>query len=236
MNGQDYSVKQWHENLWTVATPFKLFGIAFGNRMTVVKTGGHLVLHSPVKYSEALAKDIRSLGEVNYLISPNTMHYLHIKAWKEALPRAKVIAPPQQRKIPVDKVLDGRVDRALEQQWREELGVIPVQGIPKLSEYAFIHRPSRSLILTDLVFNVHGPMNGISRFFFKAYGAYERFGPTRLIQMMVKAPDQFRDSLLKIGQLDFDRIIMSHGRVLETGGQEAFKKAFEIFLDEALVS
>ena len=126
--------------------------------------------------------------------------------------------------------------RAVEKEWQGSIEIIPIQGLPKLSEYAIIHKPSRTLILTDLVFNVHEPMNGASRFFFKAYGAYERFGPTRLIQMMVKAPDLFRSSLQKICRADFDRVVMSHGRVLETNGMVEFKKAFDIFLDERLIS
>ena len=39
-------------------------------------------------------------------------------------------------------------------EWAGEIEIIPVAGMPRLSENALIHRPSGTLVLTDLVFNL----------------------------------------------------------------------------------
>jgi hypothetical protein len=225
-----YKLKQWHEDLWTVDAPFKLFGVSFGNRMTVMRSRNQLLLHSPVKYNDELAREISTLGEISHLISPNLMHYVHMEAWRNAFPRAELIAPANS-KISPGKVLNGETEAELERQYQQNIKIIAVQGAPKLKEYAFIHLPSKTLVFTDLAFNIHDPLNMISNIFFKAYGAYEKFGPTRLIQMMVQEPDKFQKSLRDIGQYDFDRVIVSHGRIVETGGKQAFEKAFSQQLD-----
>jgi len=78
MDNKEYNIRNWHAELATVDTPFKLFGLGFGNRMTVIKSGEQLLLHSPVKYVHSLADEIRAMGEVKCFMSPNAMHYLHI--------------------------------------------------------------------------------------------------------------------------------------------------------------
>ena len=230
----NYNLNQWHEDLWTVDTPFKFFGISFGNRMTVMRVGVDLILHSPVAYSEALANEISALGEVRYLVSPNNFHHLHINGWRDTFPDAKVIGPQSQSKIKLDDSLTPELIGTLEQQCLEQIKIIEIQGMPKLNEYVFIHEPSQTLILTDLAFNIYEPLNVISRFTFKAYGVYQTFGPTRLIHMLIKEPQAFQQSLEEINQTNFDRIIISHGKVIESGGKDIFNQAFAQYLGEEL--
>src|SRR5829696_10208832 len=52
--------------------------LPFTTRMTVVRlSNGDLFLHSPIRFDERLAKELRRLGTVHHLVSPNQFHYAH---------------------------------------------------------------------------------------------------------------------------------------------------------------
>ena len=52
-------------------------------------------------------------------------------------------------------------------------------------------------------------------------------GRGRLFRAAIKDKTVFRESLARVMRWDFDRVVMSHGRVLETGGRERIRQAFE---------
>jgi hypothetical protein len=59
----------------------------FTTRMTVVRlSNGDLFLHSPIKFDGTMAKELRQLGRVRHLVSPNQFHYAHIGEWARAFP------------------------------------------------------------------------------------------------------------------------------------------------------
>ena len=89
----------------------------------------------------------------------------------------------------------------------------------------FFHRPSRSAIFTDLVFNVPADFKD-ARIFYTLVGARGHFGPHRLIRMMIRDRKAARESVAKILEWDFDRVIVTHGDVLESGGKPKFAAAF----------
>ena len=90
----------------------------------------------------------------------------------------------------------------------------------------FFHRASRTLLLTDLAFNVAAGATGGARFFYWLAGAGGRFGPHRLMRTLIRDRAAARASVNRILQWDFDRITVTHGEVLESGGRSAFANAF----------
>ena len=48
---------------------------------------------------------------------------------------------------------------------------------------------------------------------------------TRVFCMLIKDRAAFRASMEAMGRWDFDRVILSHGEVVATGGKAAFAKA-----------
>jgi hypothetical protein len=57
-------------------------------------------------------------------------------------------------------------------------------------------------------------------------GATGRFGPHRIVRAFVRDRAAARRSLERILAWDFDRVIVSHGDVLETGGRAALERGF----------
>jgi hypothetical protein len=62
--------------------------------MTVVRLADRsLALISPVPIDDALSAEIEELGQVAYLLAPNLMHHLHLRAAFERYPGARLLGP-----------------------------------------------------------------------------------------------------------------------------------------------
>ena len=59
----------------------------------------------------------------------------------------------------------------------------------------------------------------MARTFFRANGMSQRFGPSRLIRLAVSDREAFRESVQRIMEWDFERVIPSHGELLERDGK-----------------
>ncbi len=94
----------------------------------------------------------------------------------------------------------------------------------------FIHHASKTLILTDLAFNFGTDVPLSTGIFLKLYGAYNKFCPTLTIRASIKDKGAFGKSLQRILAEDFDRIIVSHGNIIEKDGKNIFKQAFRKYL------
>jgi hypothetical protein len=105
----------------------------------------------------------------------------------------------------------------------------PVRGV---SEVVFYHRPSRTLLLTDLAFNMRRAANRSERWFWQASAAWQRFGPSRTARWtLLRDAAIVRLFVERVLQWDFDRIIVTHGDVVESAGRPHFREAFAAYLD-----
>ena len=115
--------------------------------------------------------------------------------------------------------------------WKENTDTIEahaVRGFPA-NEIVLLHKPSQTLIITDIAFNICN-QRGWSKCFFSLSGAHNRFTPTRYAKMAIKDKAAFKKSIDHIAAWDFERIIMAHGDIIEKKGKDLFKQAFA-FLD-----
>ena len=95
-----------------------------------------------------------------------------------------------------------------------------------MNEVVFLHRASRTLVVTDLCFNVRHSDHLGTRLFMRVNGAYGRFGPSRLLRSLVRDRPALRASLERILAWDFERVVVTHGEVLEHGGRDALRAGF----------
>jgi hypothetical protein len=99
--------------------------------------------------------------------------------------------------------------------------------MPALNEVVFFHPVSRTLILTDLCVNYPPSESTLLRLYRRWIQDYEgKFAMARLIKLMVRDRGALRSACDRILQWDFDRVTVTHGEVLESGGKEAFRNAF----------
>jgi hypothetical protein len=164
------------------------------------------------------------------VIAPNKAHHLFVAPCLAAYPFASLYAAPGLAEKRADLAITHVLADAPPGDWPGVVDYHVVEGAPLLNEAAFLHRPSRTLILTDLAFNVRpGPTNR-ARVFHRIIGATGRFGPHRLIRLSMRDRAATRRSIERVLEWDFDRVIVSHGEVLESGGHAAVERAFAFLL------
>jgi hypothetical protein len=101
-----------------------------------------------------------------------------------------------------------------------------IRGAPRLNEIVFLHRASRTLIPTDLCFNLGLEMPLLSRVLPTLNGCYGRLAPSRLLRTTITDRAAFRASLDHLLKWDFDRIVLSHGRTADSGAKLALREPF----------
>jgi hypothetical protein len=220
-------LKPLSDELFVLEVPFRAMGLSLGGRMSVIRLPeGGLWVHSPVRLEPETRRAVEALGPVRFLVAPNLMHHLALGEWAAAYPDARVLAPQGLRQkrpeLRIDVVLSDVVD--VGQQPTVDL--MGTHGIPRLEEFVFLHRPSRSLLLTDLAFNIHHAPSWWTRTYLRLCGAYGRLAPTAVIQLLVRDRSALRASMDRVLGWDFDRVVPCHGEVLEHGGREALREAF----------
>jgi hypothetical protein len=191
------------EDLWVVSRPLRFLGLfPIGCRMTIVRlSDGTLWLCSPVAIDDELAATLDSLGPVAHLVGPNRFHHLQLGPARTRYPNASL-----------------HLQRVLE-------------GVPTFNEVAFLHRRSRTLILTDHLFNLDDSHPASVRAVGSMLGVRRAPGfPLDARLFFVRDREALARSIAEVLAWDFDRIVVTHGRIVETGGREVLRDAYR-FLD-----
>jgi hypothetical protein len=215
------------DDLWVAERPQSFYGLPVGARMTVIRLrDGRLLLHSPVSLDPALRDALDALGHVAFAVAPNRLHHLHAGNVRRCYPGARLwIAPGLDRKRP-DLAFEAVLDDEAPEAWRGELDQAFFGGRPYENEVAFFHRASRTLILCDLAFNF-GPNDATpTRVLMKLLRSYGRLGPTKLDPLLIRDRRAARGSLERILAWDFDRVIVAHGDVQESGGKALLRDGY----------
>jgi hypothetical protein len=215
------------EDLWVAERLQTFYGLPVGTRMTVLRLSGErLLLHSPVALDAGLRAELDSIGRVRYAVAPNRLHHLYAGEVAKVYPGARLwVAPGLERKRPDLAFVAVLGDEAPE-EWREEVRQVFFRGRPYENEVVFLHRASRTLILCDLAFNFGPGAAAPTRLLMKLLRSYGRFGPSKLDPLLIRDRDAARKSLESILAWDFDRVVVAHGDVLESGGREALRAGY----------
>lgn len=208
------------EDIWSVAHDFKMMGIAIGTRTTVVRLAdGGLFLHSPGPLSPALVEAVDGLGPVRAIVAPNDFHHLYVEENAAAWPAAELYVSaglPTKRNDLAGACVLGDTPPDL---WAADLEQVWMRGAPRVNEVVFFHPRSRTLMLTDLAFNVVEPGSLGLRLFMTINGSAGRFATSRLMRFMHRDRVAAAASAEKILAWDFDRAVVCHGEVLESGAK-----------------
>jgi len=224
-------MKQLHSDLWTTDAPLRFFGLEVGARMTVVRLpDSRLLLHSPIAATEELVREVEAVGRVAYIVAPNRFHHLFVGDWQRACPDALLYVAPGLDTKRADLAIEGVLGDEPEPGWRDDLDQILLGGFPFANEIVFFHRPSATLIATDLAFNVCDSSPPLTRILFRLGGTYGRLSPTLLERLLVRDRTAFRQSLERILEWPFERVVVAHGEVSEKGGREELIRGYSWLL------
>lgn len=214
------------ENLWTVDRPLRFFGLALGTRMTVVRLPGGLWLHSPVAPDPDLEASLAALGPVRWVVAPCALHHLFVGPWLERGGDGWCARPLQTKRA--DLSWAGVLEAP--SPWADAgIDLLATRSLPFNDEVVFLHRPSRTLILSDLLFNIGAETPGGTRVALRCAGLGS--GPqTSLLERVLMKRDLAREELREILDWDFDRVVLAHGSVIEADGKRALRQAYRWLL------
>ncbi|MCA9668341.1 MAG: DUF4336 domain-containing protein [Myxococcales bacterium] len=226
MTSNKRTVRPICDGLWELADELSVMGMRFPLRMTIVALGeGELLLHSPVRIDDDAAREIAELGRVTDIVAPSMLHHVHAGAARERYPEAKLHGAPGLAKKRADLTFDSTLGGEPPASWRGVLDQRLVEGCPKVNEVAFFHRPSRTVLLTDLVFHILEPRGWFTRLMMRLVGAYKRFVQSKLWRRFTKDREAARASVEAILSWDIERVVMCHGVIVDDNAKARLTEA-----------
>jgi len=228
------------EQVWIVDGPIIRFGMpwpkmSFPTRMTVIRVGADLFIHSPTPLKPSLAAEVAALGTPRWIIAPNRIHYWWVPDWKRGFPDAEVFLAPR-----VARQAGARIrfpTRPLHGNdgypWDHAIATLLVAG-SYMTEAVFFHRESRTLVLTDLIENFEprrlGPM---MRWLTRLGGVQDPDGqmPRDMRLTFRRRRADLKAAVETMIAWNPARIVLAHGRWYETNGAAELRRAFRWLLD-----
>jgi hypothetical protein len=212
------------ENLWLLAYPLKMLGADLRRNVTLIRlNSGKLVIHSTAPFSPEDVVAICKLGEPGWLMDGILRHDTFAKEGRLAFFGIPYLAPEGFSEL-VGFATTTIVPPPME--WDGELLALEIQGAPEARDTALLHVPSRTLILTELVFNFGSDEPIWTELLLRAaVGGKHHPGMSRPVKAGVKDEAAFLHSLDTILTWDFDRVIVGHGDVIERDGKTKLRTA-----------
>jgi hypothetical protein len=219
-------------DLWVTEQPLRFAGVEMGTRMTVVRlASGELFLHSPVGLDAELRKELDALGPVRFAVAPNRFHHLFVGEVAAAYPGAELYAAPGLPARRADVQFHAVLTSDAPAGWAGEMDQLVFAPIKLFNEVLFCHRASRTLVMTDLSCNFHAPQPLSARIFIALMVPGTGLRPSRIERLLLRDRAAGRAAFEKILAWDFDRVVVAHGDVLESGGKEALRRGYRWLLE-----
>lgn len=220
------------DTIWIKEYQIRYAGTVFDARMTVIRmSNGKLFVHSPCEIDGITKAAIEKLGQVEFIAAPGSYHYFYVQSAQRAFPEAEThICPGIERKLPnieFDWLLGDQPD----ERWQEDFEQVLIRGSKYIWEVAFFHKTTRTLILVDLIENFTDKtkdVNWLLKLWFKfVFRMWNNPKPAPEYQLGWSDKEAASRTLRKILSWDFERIIVSHGDLIEENAKEVALKAWQ---------
>jgi hypothetical protein len=221
------SLASFADGIWLAQQDLVYLRLRLTATMTVIRLpDGSLLVHSPVALTPARQGRVDQLGPVRHLYAPNLFHHRWIGDWATAYPGARLHAPAglgrKHRGLRIDRTLGESPEPA----FAGVIDEVTVDGF-RLREGVLLHRPSRTLVVADLVHNLGCPTHRWTATYARLMGFYNRVALSRAIRWTGfddrRAARRVIDHLLSF---DFDPLVVGHGDPIAAGGKRALAAAY----------
>lgn len=228
------TLKRVAEDVFIVDAAFPgMLGRAFAIRMGVLRLpDAGLLLYSPTPPTDALRREIDALGTVRHLIAPSLAHWMFLGAWQLLYPAATSWAAPGLRDRGTVRRAGLRLDHDLSDtapaEWGEAVETVVVPGGGGFHEVALLHRPSRTLLLADLVQNIEqSRLPAVLRPLARLLGvvAPDGMAPVYLRALVNRRRADAASAAARLVGLGPERVIFAHGRWFERDGTAALRRS-----------
>jgi hypothetical protein len=200
----------------------------FPRRMTVVRLKDRrLIIYSAIALDEVEMQKLEEFGEPTFLVVPSERHRLDAPGFKERYPELKVIAPPGacekiNEVVPVDATIadfgDGNVSWIVVPGTKETEAALEVTG-----------KDGLTLIVNEIIGSIHGA-EGLKGWLLRKMGfaGDEPQVPAPVKMQFAKGREELAGQLRRWAAIpDLQRIIVSHGDIIETDPNGVLTKLAE---------
>ncbi len=220
-------------DLWSLERRFRMpGGLGLSARTTVLRLPSEaLLVVSPPPVEAGGLESLDALGSVEEVLVPNSFHYLNAPGFLARYPQATLwMAPGLHERVP-GLPRGQELSEPAPPSWRdvvEHLVLGPVRGV---SEAALFHRPSATLILTDLAFHMLQFKHRFERAAWRLNGVPAGFGPSRTSRLFLLGDQAAAAAFLeRVLAWPFQRVLVAHGEPLEENAVAVFRRAFASYL------
>lgn len=194
--------------------------------MTVVRLrDGTLLVHSPIALRPGLKAEVDAIGAVRHIVAPNVAHHLYAGEWQKAYPGALLHGAVGLGKRRKDLTIDLELRGETHADWEGDLATSLLDGT-MLNETVFFHPSSRSLIVADVLENFETSAHWPTRAYLKLGGIHGKPGLSLPLRLVFRDKKRARRSIDEVLSWDFDRIVLAHGDVIESGGRDVLRDAY----------
>lgn len=205
----------------TDTTEVRFLGLRVPATMTALRLStGAWLIHSPIALTPERQAAVGA--PVSHLYSPNTYHHLRLGDWARAFPGARVHGPKGLVKKRPDLTIHALHGAPIDPDVVE----VPIDGFA-LQEAVLFHRPSRTLVVADLLHNLARPDHGWTSIYTSVMGFNGRVAVSRMIWAAAfRDKPAARRSIARVLELPFDRIIVGHGAPVTERPKEALARVY----------
>jgi hypothetical protein len=225
-------------NLWFADGGIVSFkGFAYPTRMVAVRLAdGGIWLWSPIKLAAELASEVKALGPVRHIVSPNRLHFLFLAEWHAAFLTAKLWGTASTIARCRDLTFAGPLADDPPAEWAGQIDQFYFTNSLLMDELIFFHRASRTAIIADLSQTLsheflarHWPwwMRSIAKLSKMVEGCgHPPFDYRISFRHRASARPKIRTL---IGEHP-DHVVVAHGEVVRSGGEAFLRRAFSWLL------
>jgi len=223
-----HSLEHLDTNLWRIEYPLSMLGVEMKRVVSIIRLeSGKLIIHSSAPFSPTDVDSIRELGKPEWLVDVLLRHDTFAEEGRAAFRDASYLAPEgfsADLNFPTGSLL------SVPMEWEGQVEVMLVEGAPSFSEIVMLHRESRTLIVGDLLVNFDADQGFIANTLLDlaVVGGKHDPGMTRPFHSAIEDMDAFAESIERILEWDFDRIIVGHGSVISSGGKENLRETMKL--------
>jgi hypothetical protein len=228
------SIIEWQEiepgTIWVRRYPIRLLFMNVYSRTTIIRlSDGTLFIHSPCEMDIDTVSFIKSLGVVSCIVAPGSFHFSFVESAHQAFPDAEIwICPGVEIKNPRIHFDWFLADRPAP-RWVRDFDQVLIRGNRFITEVAFFHKKSNTLILVDLIEYLTDSTLAVGwqlKFWWKLSRMWNNPKPAPEYQMGWKDRYAAAMSLKRLLSWNFDRIIIAHGDLILANAKSVAHKAW----------
>jgi hypothetical protein len=216
-------------DLFLLSEPLSFHSFQIGRNMIVIRLpDGDLFVNSPARLTQERVEALNDLGRVRYVTPASKLHgHSYMEDYKRIFPDVELFAAPGLARRRTDLVFDGLLGSAPDPRWDDVIDQSAFLGHWWLTEIEFFHRPSKTLILGDICYNLGSEAPLKTQLFMRLAGMYGDITVPLDLRHTMKNEAAGRRSVERILEWEFERVIVGHGQVAERDTKRRVREAFE---------